>query len=204
MWRFRNFLNYIFRALNQLRRPTKARNKRLMQKRGESLDSFKFRDATEADLPALAELHVKTWNDTYNATGKPAATTIKLRESQWREQFKKGTDDWFCIVIENSNGDLVGFAKGIMHSSDYKGELNKIYLLREYQRLGLGRKLAGHVVRRFINKGMTKMVLFGIPQNPSCKFHEAIGGERLVKKGEPFHGGYIWRDLDKLAAICPV
>ena len=47
------------------------------------------------------------------------------------------------------------------------------------------------------------MVLFGVPQNPSCAFHEAREGERLLAKNGEFHGGYGWRALQRLAAICP-
>jgi len=47
------------------------------------------------------------------------------------------------------------------------------------------------------------MVLFGTPQNPSCAFFEALGGERLFAKTGEFHGGYGWRDLQRLASICP-
>ena len=102
----------------------------------------------------------------------------------------------------------MGFAKGKTYrdniDSELRGELNKIYLLSEYQRLGLGSRLVGHVARRFLSMGVNDMVLFGIAQNPSCSFHEAIGGERLYAKNGEFHGGYCWRDLKKLAEICPV
>jgi hypothetical protein len=37
--------------------------------------------------------------------------------------------------------------------------------------------------------------LFGVPENPSCAFHEAMGGERLYAENGEFHGGYGWRDL---------
>src|SRR5262249_25941033 len=89
-------------------------------------------------------------------------------------------------------------------SSDVSGVLSKIYLLREYQRLGLGRRLVGHVARRFLSQGVHTMVLFGIPQNPSCAFHEVLGGERLFTENGEFHGGYRWPDLQRLASICPV
>ncbi len=60
----------------------------------------------------------------------------------------------------------------------------------------------GHVARRFLAQGIRSMVLFGVPQNPSCAFHEALEGERLLAKNGDFHGGYGWRDLQRLAAIC--
>lgn len=172
----------------------------------ESLDGFVIREATRDDIPALAALHVKTWSETYPTTRRPP--TYQIREQQWREQFDTTDPTWFCFLVENRNRELVGFAKGNKHQSDelpgYHGELNKIYLLREYQRRGIGRRLMGHVARRFLNQGIDTMVLFGIAQNPSCAFHEALGGEKLYAKNGEFHGGYGWRDLHQLAAILPI
>jgi len=164
-----------------------------------------IREATSADLPALADLHVKTWNATYPDVQKKP--TYEIRERQWREAFEVTDGSWFCFVIEGSNGELVGFAKGTPYDQrdlpDFSGEINKIYLLREYQRQGLGRGLVGHVVRRFLSQGISSMVLFADPQNPSCRFYEALGAERLLDKAGNFHGGYGWRDLRSLAAMCP-
>jgi len=111
------------------------------------------------------------------------------------------------LVIERRSGGLIGFAKGqpYAHSDlpDFAAELNKIYLLLEYQRLGLGRRLLGHVSRRFLNQGITSMLLFGEAENPSNQFYEAMGAERLFSAKGEFHGGYGWRDLRELAAKCP-
>lgn len=167
----KNFINGLIRFLSNLKKPSKASHKRRLRQRGEAIDDFIFREAIAGDIPALAALHVKTWNETYKIKLPPV---YALREMQWREQFKLDDGSWFCFVIENRKGELVGFAKGNTYASShlttYSGELNKIYLLRDYQRLGLGRKLLGHVSRRFLSKGITTMVLFGIPQNPSCYF----------------------------------
>jgi L-amino acid N-acyltransferase YncA len=202
----KNLVNAIERFVLDLRRPSKAENTRLLRERGESLQSVVIREARPDDIPALAHLHVKTWSDTYWPVVNPP--TYQLRERQWREQFNKSDGSWFCFVAENSRRELIGFAKGQAYASndlpDYSGELNKIYLLREYQRLGLGRRLVGHVARRFLSQGVTTMVLFGTPQNPSCAFHEALGGERLFAKNGEFHGAYGWRDLQRLASICPI
>ena len=206
MAKIKNYINACLRFWNGLRRPSKGTNERLLRERGESLESFIIREVNPGDLTRLAELHVKTWNETYGKVRHPP--TYQIREHQWREQFKITDGSWFCFVVENSRGELIGYAKGKVykHSDlpEYGGELNKIYLLRTYHRLGLGRKLVGHVVRRFISQGIHNMVLFGIPQNPSCSFHEALGGERLYAKNGEFHGGYAWKDLQKLAAACPI
>lgn len=184
--------------LNGLKRPSKQTNLKKLQERGETSDSFIFRDATENDIPELGNLHAITWAQTYG--GKP---NISLRRHQWDKAFKEKNDgSWFCILVVDRNNKLVGFAKGIISkhesSSEQHGDLNKIYLLSDYQRLGLGKKLFAHVVERFSSKGVHDMTLFGVPHNPSCAFHEAMGGEKLYSEKGTFDGGYIWRDLKKL------
>jgi ribosomal protein S18 acetylase RimI-like enzyme len=165
-----------------------------------------IREATAADIPALADLHVRTWNATYPKVEKKP--TVEIRERQWRQAFEVTDGSWFCFVVEDRNGALVGFAKGIPYSHpdlpDFAGELSKIYLLRDYQRQGLGRRLLGHVVRRFLSQGVASILLFADPQNPSCRFYEALGAERLLDKAGNFHGAYGWRDLQALAALCPL
>ena len=191
------------RFIMDLPRPSKAANIRKLNKRQEKIESFAIREATEADIPALATLHVKTWAETYWTVLYPP--TYQIREWQWRDQFKKNDGTWFCFVIENSKKQLIGFAKGktYLHNDlpDFSGELNKIYLLREYQRLGLGKRLMGYVARKFLSMGINNMVLFGVAENPSGGFHEAMGGEKLYSKKGEFHGGYCWRDLKSLASF---
>ena len=200
------FITSFHRFVMGLKRPSKQTNIRLLKERRETLSSFKIREACIEDVSALAALHVKTWNETYWTT--LVRPTFRVREYQWHQQFKVKDGSWFCLVVENKNGELVGFAKGktYNHSDlpEFSGELNKLYLLREYQRLGLGRKLVGHVARRFLAQGISNMVLFGIAENPSCGFHEALGGEKLYARNGEFHGGYCWRDLRKLADGCPI
>jgi ribosomal protein S18 acetylase RimI-like enzyme len=96
---------------------------------------------------------------------------------------------------------LVGFAKGTPHDGGvpgYQGELNKIYLLQPVQRQGLGRRLLCAVARRFVERGVTSMLLFGEASNPSNGFYESFGAERLSSDKGEFHGGYGWRDLGTL------
>jgi ribosomal protein S18 acetylase RimI-like enzyme len=198
----------VVRFLRGLRRPSKVTNSRLLRERGEeAATSFVFRDATVADIPALARLHVTAWNATYPGFRSPP--TYELRERQWREAFAMTDGSWFCFVIENQRGELVGFAKGMRYAHpdqpDYSGELSKIYLLPEYQRLALGRRLVGHTARRFLAQGISTMLLFADAGNPSCRFFEALGAERLCDpNGKVSYGNYGWRDLRTLASMCPI
>jgi GNAT superfamily N-acetyltransferase len=192
----------VVRYLRARQRPSKATNLRRLRERDETLTSLAFRDAVPEDIPALAQLHAKTWAATYPNVRRPP--TAELRASQWREAFAKAERDWFCIVIENRNHELIGFAKGIQHS-DLSGDLNKIYLLSEYQRMGIGRRLVGHVARRFLSQGVSRMTLFADAANPSCWFYLALGATNPRNdRGGVDRGTFVWSDLGKLAVICPV
>ncbi len=202
----KNLFTKIHRFVLGIKRPSKQTNTRSLYDRGESVSSLIIREITIEDISALATLHVKAWNETYWTTLFPPP--FKIREYQWRQQFKLTDGSWFCFVVENKIGHLVGFAKGMTYSHsdlpEFSGELNKIYILREYKSLGLGRKLVGNVARRFLNKGISNMVLFGTAENPSCRFHDTLEGERLYAKNGEFHGGYCWRNLRRLAEICSI
>lgn len=166
--------------------------------------SFSLREARAEDVPALAALHIETFTETHRG-GRPGGPSYELRASQWHEAFAKTDGSWFCFVIEDARGELVGFAKGTPHDGGvpgFAGELDKIYLLRRVQRQGLGRQLLGIVATRFLAQGVTSMLLFGEPALPANQFYEAFGAERLYGPNGEFHGSYGWRDLRTLAALC--
>jgi L-amino acid N-acyltransferase YncA len=165
---------------------------------------FHIREAHEGDIPPLARLHVETFNETHRG-GRPGGPSYELRERQWRQAFESNDGSWFCFVVEDDGGELVGFAKGTPHDGGvpgYTGELNKIYLLQRVQARGLGRLLLCTVARRFLQRGVTSMLLFGDAANPSNGFYERLGAERLHSDRGEFHGGYGWRDLHQLESRC--
>jgi GNAT superfamily N-acetyltransferase len=192
----------VWRVAMGLGRPTPEGNRRAMSGRGETMESLVIREATAADIPSLATLHVTTWNATYAPMGAQGPP-VTVRERQWRETFARDDGGWFCFVVENGRGELVGFAKGTRSDHPaYGGELRTIHLLRDYQRLGIGRRLVGHVARRFLVQGITSMWLTGDARNPSRKAWLALGAHKT--DDDPGTGNYGWHDLRRLADICPI
>jgi ribosomal protein S18 acetylase RimI-like enzyme len=183
------------RWINARSRPTGQANARRLQERGESLDSITLREAVAADIPALAELHVTTWNATYNTTHGP---TIATRTGQWNQVFAKQSRRDFVLVLEDKHGRLIGFTWGRPHEGDTEGELSKIYLRWEYHGLGLGRRLIVETARRFLERGIHSFVLFAELSNPTLGFYDRMGGERMLDDRGQFNGGYRWRDVRTL------
>ncbi len=161
-----------------------------------------IREATAADVPALARLHVAAFDETHGP-----GPSFEVRERRWREIFQSPAGGWFCFVVEDQGKELIGFAKGQPYAHPdqpaFAGQLNKLYLLRRFHRGGLGRRLLGHVARRFIRDGIHSMLLFGDARSPSNTFYERLGADKLFAPNGEFHGGYGWRELGKLVALCP-
>jgi ribosomal protein S18 acetylase RimI-like enzyme len=197
MHRLKARLVELKRWFHALSRPSGETNSKRLRDRGESLDSIVFRDAAAADIPALAELHVTTWNATYRTKRGP---TIATRTWQLNEAFKKEQRRDFILVLEDRNGRLIGFTWGRPHDGEFPGQLSKIYLRWEYHRLGLGRRMMSETARRFLDRGIQSFILFADLGNPTLGFYDRMGGERLLDDRGQFAGAYAWRDVRTLIA----
>jgi ribosomal protein S18 acetylase RimI-like enzyme len=183
------------RWINARSRPTGVENARKLRERGESLDSIIFRDAIAADIPALAELHVTTWNATYNTSRGPSIAT---RTWQWNQVFAQEIRRDFVLVLEDRSGRLIGFTWGKPNEGEFEGQLSKIYLRWDYHGLGLGRRMMAETARRFLERGIRSFILFAELSNPTLGFYDRMGGERLLDDRGQFNGAYGWRDVRTL------
>lgn len=193
--RLKRRLHELKRWLNQRSRPSREANARTLRARGESLDSIVFRDAVATDIPALADLHVTTWNATYRTNNGP---TVATRTWQWNQVFDKEQRRDFVLVLENREGRLIGFTWGKPHDGEFAGELSKIYLRWEYHGFGLGRRMMSETAKRFRDRGIESFILFAELSNPTLGFYDRMGGERLLSDRGQFDGAYAWRDLRRL------
>ena len=155
-----------------------------------------------ADLGALAELHVRTFNETHVGPFG-SGPTYATREWQWREKLAETDATHFVLVLETPAKQLVGFiwCHPTKDNPEWAARLNKIYLLGEYQRRGLGKQMVAAAVNRLLENGLTSMALFTeVDNEPACNFYEQLGGERQLGERGEFEGMYGWRDLQRLKA----
>jgi ribosomal protein S18 acetylase RimI-like enzyme len=161
-----------------------------------------LREATIDDLRPLAELHVRTFNETHVGPfgSGPSYTT---REWQWREKLLEADDTHFVLVLETPARQLIGFiwCHPTKDNPRWAARLNKIYLLREYQRRGLGKRMVAAAIDRLLKHELASMALFTEPDNePACNFYDQLGGERQLNEYGEFEGMFGWSDLNRLKA----
>lgn len=166
-----------------------------------------IREATLEDASAIARVHVDSWRTTYQGIIPDsflAGLSYERSEVMWQDILSKHTD--FTYVAEEE-GILVGFANGGREregNMDYTGEIFAIYLLKEFQRKGIGRALVAALASRLIQAGMRSTLVWVLEKNPARRFYEALEGKLVSQKVMNIGGvdmvvvSYGWRDANTL------
>jgi L-amino acid N-acyltransferase YncA len=141
---------------------------------------MKIRKANQEDVAAIAKVHVDSWLETYQGI-VPDAYLNGLRYQKRERLWKKNLEEFEVLVAETNQGQVVGFASwGTSKThSQYKGELNAIYLLEDYQGMGVGRNLFEEVVAVAKHHGIHSMIVKVLEDNKACSFYEAMGAKKI-------------------------
>lgn len=168
-----------------------------------------IRPAQLDDASGMERVHIDSWRITYKGI-MPDTILNSLSYEEWTQRRRAGLSNpnrkAFDYVAVDPSGQIVGFVNGGTERSGdpvYKGELYAIYLLKEVQGQGLGRRLMLTLVERLVQAGYTNMLLWVLVENPARKFYEKMGGYLLRSRSEEFLGtgamleelAYGWDDI---------
>ena len=167
-----------------------------------------IRDATLADVPAIARIHVDSWRATYRGLMPDdllAGLSYEGREHQWHAAVTRANAGRGCLVVADEREDgIVGFASGGQCRGDwgYDGELFAIYLSETHQGRGLGKALQLAIAERLVAQGRTSMLIWVLDTNALGRgFYEALGGILVGEQTAEMDGAtlrevaYGWPDL---------
>jgi GNAT superfamily N-acetyltransferase len=170
--------------------------------------------ATLADAPAIAQVRVDSWRTTYRGQIPDAyldAMQVDASTAMWERVLAAGSPAT-SVFVATHDGQVIGFAAANALQPPKHGanaEITAVYLRREFQRVGLGRRLLAEVVNAQRAHGATAMIVWVIASNkPARRFYEGLGGELVIEQPFQWDGmdlveaGYVWRDLAALAAAC--
>jgi len=170
------------------------------------MNSIHIRPARLEDAAGIARVHVDTWRTSYVGIIPDehlANMSYAVRTERWRNNLSN-PGNAFTFVAETDAGEIVAFAGGMPereNDSVYKGELGGIYILKAYQRQGLGRRLVETIVARLRHDGFNNMLIWVLAENPATNFYAALGGKPVRTKMVVIGGkelqeiGYGWDDL---------
>lgn len=161
--------------------------------------------AGPSDAEALAHVHVTSWRETYTGL-LPEAFLARMSEAGFARRF-----GWALSLGEEvtlAAGDrfgLVGYASGGPSRRGVRGEgeITVLYLLRQAQGHGLGRRLLIQTARALAARGATSLMISVLRENYGARgFYEHLGGQPEPARREPGPGGtlvhevpYVWPDI---------
>jgi ribosomal protein S18 acetylase RimI-like enzyme len=165
-----------------------------------------IRPAKLEDAPAIARVHVASWQSTYQGM-LPDEFLASLSEIGYAERWKRVIAEGSSkVYVAEDGGEVVGFASGGREragETGYLGELYAIYVIDAAQRRGFGRELVRASVAGLRELGLDDMIIWVLRDNqPARSFYERLGG--VYVRAQPITIGpatleevsYGWRRLD--------
>ncbi len=169
--------------------------------------SMLIRKANVYDISDIAKVHVEAWQTTYDRIMSQEyleSMTLDKRKKFWLKFINDGKS---VYVVEEKNGEIVGFAVpkvGKTEDNGYIGEVSAMYILEQFQRKGIGKKLLLTCAKLLQNLEINKMVVWVLKDNPACEFYKAMGGMEKDAKIDRIDSkdllklAYVWDDLREL------
>ena len=171
-----------------------------------------IREANQSDANGIAKVHVDCWRSTYGGI-VPAdfLADLSYHESEkfWRDLLIDSNMPGFVYVAVNDEGHIVGYITGGPEREGnrlYEGELYSIYILREFQRQGIGRSLTAAASKKLLQSGLKSVMLWTLAVNPYRGFFEVLGGQIVSEETIEIGGSrlvqvaYGWSDVSELVA----
>src|SRR5258706_5602057 len=175
-----------------------------------------IRVAGVADAAAIAAVHVEAWRETYVSIVPVqvlAGLSVDRRMEIWRRILTNPTAfSSSAVFVAEREGTVVGFGccgmqrDESLNSEGYDGEISSIYVLRAFQRCGLGVALMSATGGELQRRRLQAASLWVLQQNESARrFYEKLGGDIVGDKTDIREDGvvfvevaYGWRDLGAL------
>jgi GNAT superfamily N-acetyltransferase len=181
------------------------------------ISSIVIRPARAGDAEAIARVRVDSWRETYRGMIPQAyLDAMKLEQSRalWEKVLTAGSTAVSVFVAE-CGAEIVGFGSGNMLAElkhGFDAELSAVYVRREFQRAGIGRRLVAEtaVALSLRDRGASGLIVWVIAGNKGARaFFERMGAELVIEQAFQWDGmdlveaGYGWRTLGALTAGLP-
>lgn len=174
-----------------------------------------IRPATINDAPGLAKIHVGGWQASYaGLVDQDYLDNLDpaQKEREWIKRLEEGVD---VLIAHDDAGNPTGFISfgklrtpipgGSPIRPLYTAEIYAIYILPDYWRAGLGRRLMASATATLLEKKHKSACLWVMEGNKSAiSFYKTLGGQRCGSKKVEVAGRMLseiafgWRDITTL------
>ncbi len=165
-----------------------------------SILSIESRPAKADDAFGVSAVHDSSWRQTYGGLipHKALETMVRRRDPKW---WARAIRNSTRVLVLESMGQIVGYATlgpNRISALPQSGEVYELYLLPEYQGVGLGKKLFLDARTELAKLGIGDCVVWVLEDNqPAVQFYTNAGGRMVAEGTETFNG----KTLNKVAFV---
>ena len=173
---------------------------------------MRIRACRNTDAHSISRVYVQTWQETYLGI-LPFGYLYSMSFVQLEREVIDGLESRRVIsYVAEESGKIVGFVSGGYERTGdliYSGEIYELYVLRDYQRQGVGSELVSTLAAQFNRFGLYSMLVQVLDANPYRRFYEKINGVYLRNSRIPFAGEvldvavYGWIDTSLIDDLTP-
>lgn len=141
-----------------------------------------IREATEADVVAIARLHAESWRATYRGVLSDDYLDNRVHDERlkvWQERFSKTFPKPMFVLLADFSTHLGGFVCVFPEEDARFGSfVDNLHVSRQHHRRGIGRRLMSEAAARLLRDGSSSGVyLWVVEQNQNAqRFYEKAGG----------------------------
>lgn len=158
-----------------------------------------IRKAEVKDARGIVEVYTYTWLTTYKGLIPDEILENRLNTIEERIPLIQKTieekNNMFVAVVDNKVVGVMSYGKSRNDDYSSSGEIYSIYVLEEYQGLGLGKKLFMTGIKELISKGYDTMILYVLSGNNTIKFYEKYCGVKIGQKQDKFGSVMLTEDM---------
>ncbi|PHP68480.1 GNAT family N-acetyltransferase [Zhengella mangrovi] len=151
--------------------------------------SIDIRRAEPQDAEAISDVHLHAWRGAYAGIIPHSALSrmISRRGPQWWEHAIRRAAS---VLVVEIGGTIAGYAtlgRNRARELSHQGEIYELYILPEYQGIGLGSRLFEAARETLRDHGLKGLVVWALEENDNAQaFYFGRGGEDVAEGVEVF------------------
>ena len=165
------------------------------------LHDIAIRPAEREDADAIASVHQDSWRGAYAGLIPHRALNAMIgrRGSDWWSRVINRSG---AVMVAEMGGDIVGYVtygRNRARQLTQQGEIYELYLMPEYQGIGLGTRLFDAARDALRSHGLKGLVIWALEDNEiAMRFYEGLGGRDVAEGTETFDDttlkkvAYVW------------
>lgn len=139
-------------------------------------ERFKIRDMAPRDRAGKGDVHSRSWHEAY--TGLMGEEALSRQTPERCREIAERHPENTLVAVEQAGERVVGFSCYLPEARPFvtlpgAGEVTALYVLREYQGLGLGRRLLESALCRLPKPTVALFVLEG--NDRAVEFYKHMG-----------------------------